>query len=544
MVSEVAKLLKDRSQDKRRRIEAAALSLFTTQGFHGTNNREIAKRAGVSTAAIYTHYPSKEALFTGLVEQHRSLVAKWLRKTIAGLRDPLAKPDLTAFASAIRAKMRKDPEYFLLIFIDVVEFKNQHFRASFHDVPEWFRRALGPVLANVSNQPGWCGQDPAFVLAAVYMYFVHYGLIEQHMGGRRHLGVSNEQAIKQVVELLCGGLWRMPPRGARVNRQRKPSNADRQKLLEEAMQTRIDFIRLLSGRMWSAPPEIPVGKSRAGEPATVPLLFLPEISPDRPDDTQLRIEAAALELFTTQGFHGTNIRDIAEKAGVSQGAIYTYYSSKEALFEKLVKTYRACMNAFHRRAVMLLIEPFSRDGLKLLAMAIRSMVYDDAQHWLLLFIDILEFKNRHFADMYRAVPGGRRTLLRPVLEKVADQPGWCGQDPAFALAAIYLFFFAYFVVERHMHGNQHLGVAEEEAIERLIDLLSTGLWGVPAVSQAKRIRRRGTTVAASRAPRNDRLGHSSRRVERRLFARAHRIPERREVPYSCLAALSCASAGR
>jgi AcrR family transcriptional regulator len=500
MVSKVAKLHKDRSQDKRRRIEAAALALFTTQGFHGTNNREIAKRAGVSTAAIYTHYPSKEALFTGLVEQHRALVAKWLRKTIAGLRDPLAKPDLTAFASAIRAKMRKDPEYFLLIFIDVVEFKNQHFRASFHDVPEWFRRALGPVLAKVSNQPGWCGQDPAFVLAAVYMYFVHYGLIEQHMGGRRHLGVSNERAIKQVVELLCGGLWRVPRKAAQGNGQRKPSNgSDRQKLLEEAMQSRIDFIRLLSGRMWSAPPEIPVGKPRGGEPATLPLLFLPEISPDRPDDTQLRIEAAALELFTTQGFHGTNIRDIAEKAGVSQGAIYTYYSSKEALFEKLVKTYRACMNAFHRRAVMLLTEPFSRDGLRLLAMSIRSMVYDDAQHWLLLFIDILEFKNRHFAEMYRNVPGAMRQLLRPVLDEVADQPGWCGQDPAFALAVIYLYFFAYFVVERHMHGNQHLGVAEEEAIERLIDLLSTGMWQVPAVPPRKRIRRRGAADAATRA---------------------------------------------
>src|SRR5258707_14017083 len=98
MVSKVAKPLKDRSQDKRRRIEAAALALFTTQGFHGNNNREIAKRAGVSTAAIYTHYPSKEALFTRLEEQHRGLVAKWLRKTIRGHKDPLAKHDLTAFA--------------------------------------------------------------------------------------------------------------------------------------------------------------------------------------------------------------------------------------------------------------------------------------------------------------------------------------------------------------------------------------------------------------------------------------------------------------
>jgi len=490
MFSPVAKLPNDRSQDKRRRIEAAALALFTTQGFHGTNNREIAKKAGVSTAAIYTHYPSKEALFTGLVQQHRAVVAEWLRKTIGGLKNPLAKQDLTAFASAICAKMHTDPQYFLLIFIDVVEFKNQHFRASFHDVPQWFRRALGPILANVRKQPGWCGQDPAFVLAAFYMYFVHYGLIEQHMGGRHHLGVSsNEQAIKRVVDLLCGGLWQLPPKAARGNGQRKPQNGFAGiKLLDEATQNRIDFIRLLSGRMWSSPPEVPAGQSRkrAGESAAnVPMLFLPEIAPDRPDDTQLRIEAAALELFTTQGFHGTNIRDIAEKAGVSQGAIYTYCSSKEALFEKLVKTYRACMNAFHRRVMMMLDDPFSRDGLKLLARAIRSMVYDDAQHWLLLFIDVLEFRNRHFADMYRDVPAGMRRLLRPVLDKVAKQPGWCGQDPAFALAAIYLFFFAYFVVERHMHGNQHLGVAEDVAIERLIDLLSTGLWRTPAVPRSK-----------------------------------------------------------
>jgi len=98
------------------------------------------------------------------------------------------------------------------------------------------------------------------------------------------------------------------------------------------------------------------------------------------------------------------------------------------------------------------------------------------------------------------VPGGIRRLLRPVLAKVADQPGWCGQDPAFALAAIYLFFFAYFVVERHMHGNQHLGVSEEEAIERLIDLLSAGMWDAAAVSPNKRIRQRRAAAAARSAP--------------------------------------------
>jgi AcrR family transcriptional regulator len=479
----VPKQIKASTPGKRRRIEAAALALFTTQGFHGTNNREIAKRAGVSTAAIYTHFPSKEALFAGLVEQHRAFMADWLRKTVGALKDPLSKRDLRAFASAICAKMRDDPQYFLLIFIDVVEFKSRHFRASFHDVPQWFRLVLGPALARVKQEEGWCGQDPAFILAAIYMYFVHYGLIEQHMGGRQHLGVSNELAIKRIVDLLSAGLWPSSPGTARSNGQDPSATAlSHRKLLDEAAQNRIDFIRLLSGRLWSAPPEVPGGKSRdpSGRPAAkAPLMFLPEITRDRPDDTQLRIEAAALELFTTQGFHGTNIRDIADKAKVSQGAIYTYFASKETIFEDLVATYRGCMSVFIRRVVLMLEEPFSRDGLRLLAKSIRSMVYDDAQHWLLLFIDVLEFKNRHFADMYRNVPEQLRHLVRPIFQRTRREPGWCGLDPAFALAAIYLLFFAYFVVERHMHGNQHLGVSEDEAIERLIDLLSSGMWRPP-----------------------------------------------------------------
>jgi len=43
------------------------------------------------------------------------------------------------------------------------------------------------------------------------------------------------------------------------------------------------------------------------------MLFLPEISSDRPDDTQLADRGAALELFTTQGFHGTNIAILRRK---------------------------------------------------------------------------------------------------------------------------------------------------------------------------------------------------------------------------------------
>lgn len=45
-----------------------------------------------------------------------------------------------------------------------------------------------------------------------------------------------------------------------------------------------------------------------------------------------RIRTAAAVLFAEAGFHGTGMRHIAEKAGVSIGALYHYFPSKEDVF--------------------------------------------------------------------------------------------------------------------------------------------------------------------------------------------------------------------
>lgn len=45
-----------------RRLLVAGLGLFASQGFHGTTTRDIAAHAGMSPAALYVHYRSKEEL--------------------------------------------------------------------------------------------------------------------------------------------------------------------------------------------------------------------------------------------------------------------------------------------------------------------------------------------------------------------------------------------------------------------------------------------------------------------------------------------------
>jgi AcrR family transcriptional regulator len=53
----------------------------------------------------------------------------------------------------------------------------------------------------------------------------------------------------------------------------------------------------------------------------------------RPDE----VLDAALDLFIEKGFAATRVEDIARRAGLSKGAIYLYFPSKEAILEGLVR---------------------------------------------------------------------------------------------------------------------------------------------------------------------------------------------------------------
>ena len=66
-------------------------------------------------------------------------------------------------------------------------------------------------------------------------------------------------------------------------------------------------------------------------------------------ETKERIERAALELFVKQGINGTSIRDVAKLAGVSQGAMYNHYESKEDLAFELFSRGWSEMGAELRR---------------------------------------------------------------------------------------------------------------------------------------------------------------------------------------------------
>jgi len=60
----------DRGRDTRSRLRELALQLFAEQGYEKTSLREIAERLGVTKAALYYYFKSKEDIVASLVEDY------------------------------------------------------------------------------------------------------------------------------------------------------------------------------------------------------------------------------------------------------------------------------------------------------------------------------------------------------------------------------------------------------------------------------------------------------------------------------------------
>lgn len=62
----------------RAKIMTAARAEFLERGFEGASIRAIAAKAGVTSAALYRHFPNKEEMFAALVEPAVAMMQEWV----------------------------------------------------------------------------------------------------------------------------------------------------------------------------------------------------------------------------------------------------------------------------------------------------------------------------------------------------------------------------------------------------------------------------------------------------------------------------------
>lgn len=202
------------------RIESAALAQFIKSGYAATTTREIAQAVGLTPGALYAHYPSKEALFEAVVRRYqRELVGKDAENALVDiLRNSQFPYDIPAFARAIRDLVRQNRAYWLLWYIDVVEFEGKHFRSqvapkALIGAPELQQRF------QALRATGALRVDPELAFVMVYMHLFNYFCIETLFGGANHYGVPEDKAIEAIADVFMNGVLtrgtetKLPPYG-------------------------------------------------------------------------------------------------------------------------------------------------------------------------------------------------------------------------------------------------------------------------------------------------------------------------------------------
>jgi len=221
------KLSETAVERRKGRIEYAAKQLFIKQGFHATSMRNIAAKAGTSLGNLYNYYPTKEAILGSIISKYQRVIDEKLRSMFDELSDPLSREDLKKFARLVKQMVNQHHDFWLLMYIDVLEFENRHFRKMFENVTQKLRRRFAESFDEIKRKNVLHnGVDPAIGFTAAYMQFFNYFIVEKLFGGNRHFGISDEQVISRLTDIYARGLLKTKtnhrPSAAKAKRVKAP----------------------------------------------------------------------------------------------------------------------------------------------------------------------------------------------------------------------------------------------------------------------------------------------------------------------------------
>jgi AcrR family transcriptional regulator len=185
--------------------------------------------------------------------------------------------------------------------------------------------------------------------------------------------------------------------------------------------------------------------------------------------TRSDITVAAYDLFIKQGYHGTSIRQIAEKAGIALGGVYNHFSSKEDVFREVFLTYHP-----YREMMPTLIQSDGKSVEEFMGNAIQSLMEQmrgrpDMLN--LMFIELVELKSIHVAEIFGEIQPWALKLIEKI--NSLDQGELRPMPPLIRMRIFVSIFFGFYLSEvafgPHLPPGFSVG-----ALDTLVDVLLHG----------------------------------------------------------------------
>lgn len=190
--------------------------------------------------------------------------------------------------------------------------------------------------------------------------------------------------------------------------------------------------------------------------------------------TRSKIHEAAIKLFTSKGFHGTGIREIAREAGVSLGNLYNHHKNKEQLFASILEELEAEYTAPGTPLDKAFRNFSGADDFEALGLASGEMVERFRDYIKLIYVDVVELSGVHIRRLYGGMRERYEKRFGDQLDRLAEG-GIAGEDPIGKLMTTTMVFFFYFNIRTIFGCETFFADSDEDAIRTFSKILREGM---------------------------------------------------------------------
>jgi AcrR family transcriptional regulator len=187
---------------RREQIVREAMRCFADKGFRGTTTRELAARIGITEAALYHYFPSKEALYGAIIDS--KMAAPTLAEVLA---EPARRGDDRAvfgtLARIVLERGQADPDFMRILTFTALEgheLAGPFFEARVRTLLEFL---AGYVERRIA-EGAFRRVDPALAARAFL------GMVFDHLSVRSVFNQVSAHSIEEVVDtyvsIFLGGM--------------------------------------------------------------------------------------------------------------------------------------------------------------------------------------------------------------------------------------------------------------------------------------------------------------------------------------------------
>ena len=199
--------------ERRLQILRAASQCFGTRGFHGTTTRDVAAAVGITEAALYRYFDSKEAMYRAILDERMSAP-----NPIAAVEAHAARDDdeavFTGLLLALLAGVNSDPSFIRLLFYSALE--GHQLAKPFHEKRvQRLREFLTGYLERRIRAGAFREVDPQLAARFFIGLFVDYAIVGQVFGQRDVYPQSVEEVSRTLVAIFLDGMRAEPKASGR-----------------------------------------------------------------------------------------------------------------------------------------------------------------------------------------------------------------------------------------------------------------------------------------------------------------------------------------